>query len=79
MPGHPWTTKEQDAFLHTFGNDFLREQEAQMLETWFPTIYDQFLQRWPEENPDEEIEVLIKSKLVWRTRLWVKKDVSTND
>lgn len=79
MPGHPWTTKEQDAFLHTFDNDFLREQDARMLETWFPTVYDKFLDKWPEEDPDEEIEVLIKSKLVRRTRLQVKKDVSTDN
>lgn len=76
MPGKPWTTAAQDAFLHSFDKKFIEKQEEGTLESWFPTVYEQFLEKWPEQDPDELISVRLRGKDVMQTRLQVRKQVS---
>lgn len=76
MPRIPWTTPAQDKFLQGHGSTFLQKQEAGTLEGWFPSLYELYFAEWPEADPDVEVEVKLRGKLVMQTNLQVRKSVS---
>ncbi|KAI0039076.1 hypothetical protein FA95DRAFT_1612876 [Auriscalpium vulgare] len=66
-----WTTEEQAKFLKTFRFIYRERQAARTLEDFWPELYVQFLEKWPElDVPPPEKKVKGNPDIRTRLRQW---------